>query len=76
MESRRPIRCARCVLKYDLTDLYISNDKYEDTYDELCAFDNIAGEYRVKKQTSHKNEELSDLDKKDKTKFSGILDNN
>lgn len=61
--------------KYDLTDLYISNDKYEDTYDELSAFDNIVMKYKVKKHTSHKNQELSDLDDKYKAKFSGILDN-
>ncbi len=51
------------------------NGKYEDTYDEIYAFDKIAAKYNIKKETSHNDEDISNLDNKYKKKFAEILDN-
>lgn len=60
---------------YDLTDLITANEKYEDTYDEIYVFDKIAAKYNIKKETSHNDEDISNLDDKYKKKFAEILDN-
>ena len=43
--------------------------------DEIYAFDKIAAKYNIKKETSHNDEDISDLDNKYKKKFAEILDN-
>ena len=60
--------------EYKLTHSFISNEKYEDTYDDIYALDKIIIKNGVKKETSHDNEEYQDLDKKYKNIFSKILD--
>lgn len=61
--------------EYDLADMFAVNEKYEDTYDELCAFDNVAAKYKIKKEVSHKYEKYSDLDSRYKRKISGMMEN-
>jgi len=61
--------------EYDLADMFAVNEKYEDTYDELYAFDNVAAKYKIKKEVSHKYEKYSDLDSRYKRKISGMMEN-